>query len=76
MAHHIAGGQLDDLAYGGSTVNSTRVQGYSGALMTLPVPSVLDVVQHYLACRTVDPQALYVVTGTCWAPKYSSGLPY
>ena len=68
LAHEIAGGQLDNRAYGGSTINNTRVQGYSGALMDIPVPCVTENVAAYVASRTspgsvLDNDALYIVTG-------------
>lgn len=65
MAHALANDKLEDWAYGGSTVNNSRVQGFSGALMTLAVPSVLENIQEYLDRNPqLDPNALFVVTGT------------
>ncbi|KAK0557112.1 hypothetical protein OC846_000759 [Tilletia horrida] len=62
---HAGGAPLIDLAYGGATVNNTRIQGYTGPNSTIPVPSVLDQISAYLKTAKAGEvhSSLFVVTG-------------
>ncbi|KAE8208237.1 hypothetical protein CF327_g7143 [Tilletia walkeri] len=67
LLHPTRGTSADllDLAYGGATVNNSRIQGYTGYQSTIPVPSVLSQVRTYLKSsskRSIS-RSLFVVTG-------------
>ncbi|KDN52225.1 carbohydrate esterase family 16 protein [Tilletiaria anomala UBC 951] len=65
LAHDLSGNKIDNRAYGGSTVNNSRIQGYTGRDSTIPVPSVLENVHKYIKHHGhgVDPHALYILSG-------------
>ncbi|CAD6903265.1 unnamed protein product [Tilletia controversa] len=64
---HPGGGPADllDLAYGGATVNNSRIQGLTGYNSTIPVPSVLGQVRTYLKSSSKGSisRSLFVISG-------------
>ncbi|WFD35020.1 hypothetical protein MCUN1_001866 [Malassezia cuniculi] len=55
---------VKDIAYGGATVNNSRVQGYTGYDSDIKVPDVLSQIsQHLGKSGCADADALYIVSG-------------
>lgn len=62
LANSLGKGIQDD-AFGGATLDNERVQGYTGSLSDIPVPSVFERVDIYLKEHKPTSRELYVVSG-------------
>lgn len=57
------GRQIRDDAFGGATLDNERVQGYTGRVSDIPVPSVFERIDIYLKEHKPNARELYIVSG-------------